>query len=92
MFKRQKPDFTIELERGENDVIYADVSGFFEFRGEVYYRYNGSPARHIYDNMKFSEKIKANYPEEFALITSTGLSLINVRPVYVKKIEEGGKK
>ncbi len=74
---------SIKLKKDENDVEYNKVTGFFEFRGEYYYRAKGVAARHLYDEEKsFTDKIKELYPEEFDSITAKEVSVLKVRPLH----------
>lgn len=73
----------ITLHRGKKAIIYKDILGFFEFRGEIYYRAKGVAGRHLKSDMPFSAKIKELYPEDFADALSTEISNLEVTPLYL---------
>lgn len=77
---------SIKLKKDKEEIEYGKVTGFFEFRGEFYYRAKGVAARNLYDEEKsFTDKIKELYPEEFKNIQAKEVSVLKVRPMHVIK-------
>ena len=73
----------ITLHRGKHAIIYKDILGFFEFRGEIYYRAKGVAGRHLKSDMPFSAKIKELYPEDYKDALASEISNIEVTPLYL---------
>ena len=36
--KKVKPDFTVNFIKATTQIEYSKITGFFEFRGQLYYR------------------------------------------------------
>lgn len=88
MFRFNKKDsgFIVKLNIAGSVMKYCEVTGFFEFRGEVYYRAKGVSARNLYDvDKSFTEKIKELYPEEFCNVKAVDISNLLVQPLKAVK-------
>ena len=78
------PDCLIKLSENVETVPYKDVTGFFNFRGEVYYKAKGSAGKLISDDeTSFSNSVKQRFPEEFENFTLQKIGYIEVTPLKV---------
>ena len=77
-------EFCINLESYGESTTYGCVLGFFEFRGEIYYRARGAAGRKVDNNDKsFTDSIKELYPDEFKDYTPAKVCTIKVTPLKV---------
>ena len=84
--RKVKPDFTVNFIKATTQIEYSKITGFFEFRGQLYYRAKGVAARNINDlNKSFTDNIRELYPDEFVNSTMKDIGLIMVTPVKVIK-------
>jgi hypothetical protein len=77
-------EVVITANKARELVAYKDVTGLFEFRGEVYYRERkGSSGKHIASNKSFTDKIKELYPDQFMKASSSDISDLLVTPLII---------
>jgi hypothetical protein len=82
--KKSSNTKTIQLVVTDKEVEYGSVIGFFEFRGEIFFRAKGSAGKKISDfTTSFTDAIKEKYPDEFGKILSTEVSALKVIPLKV---------
>ena len=80
----ETPDYLIRLSENEGTVPYKDVTGFFNFRGEIYYKANKGAGKLIHgDETSFSNSVKERFPEEFENFTLQKIGYIEVTPLKV---------
>ena len=72
----------VTLKNGD-EVTYGKCSGFFVFRGDIFYRVKGSAGKSIVTGEAFAEYIKSKYPEEFQKTTMSAIANIVVQSLNV---------
>ena len=78
-----KENEIISLTNDGDEVIYKEVTGFFSFRGDKFYRVKGAAGKSIKDNKSFTDFLKEKYPEEFCKCKVSDISTLKVQPLKV---------
>lgn len=73
---------TFTLKPAGVTVTYKDAIGFFEFKGDVFYRAKGAAGKNIYTDESFTDYIKVKH-DEFVDLTSKDISTLTVQPLIV---------
>ena len=78
--------YGIKFKETDNEVNYGKVTGFFTFRGDIFYRAKGVAAKEVKSGISFVEFIKDKYPEDFAKAKMSEVSNLTVTLLEVTEV------
>ena len=81
--------YGIKFKVTNNVINYGKVTGFFAFRGDIFYRAKGVAAKEVKSGISFVEFIKDKYPKDF---TKAKMSEVSNLAVTILEVAEVGSK
>ena len=70
----------VVLKEDGEPVMYKDAVGFFDFRGDLFYKAKGAAGYNLITGKPFMQVITEKYPEEFGTVTTKAIGALYVFP------------